>query len=567
MAALLLLTGPHAGRRHEVEGVVTLGRSPSSTIPLDDAKVSRKHAQLLVEEGRARVMDLGSRNGTLVNGERFDGEALLLPGDRLQIGDSTILFEPPSRASLSDRGLQGELLSQPVAEVFPTVGVAGALYQAGVALLSATSEAMILRRASEELSRGLNAEKAGALLGGMEGLMTAAVTGAPSIEVPRALVQSALGRREVSRAHGMLSAPIFASGGAPFGLLYAERSEAFSGEEQHTIAAFGRLVGEALTSFRNRSDGERLGVALVGHSRAFRKSVDVARRASSGLLTVVISGEPGTGRAQLAKSIHVRSPRGLGPLTVVDCRRAAAEIEQTLWGRLSAPGQPPKTSALLMADGGTLLLLSIESFPRHLSDRLVAFLSQRLAPVPQGGEELVTVRVMATALEPLERLAKMGTFDPDLARALVGVEVETAPLRDRKGDVALLFEWFWSEDHRLFRRDPPRLTPDAMRLLSDYAWPGNVEELRLLAKRLSLLYSGAAVSAQQLPREMQEGSDIDARATMADRVARLERELISEALRQAKGKKIRAAAALGISRPTLDKKIAEYHLHIEKGRS
>lgn len=568
MAALLLLTGPQAGRRHEVQGEVFIGRSPSCTISLEDAKVSRRHVRLEIEDGQAKVTDLGSRNGTLVNGEKLETEIILLPGDRLQVGDSTILFEPSARASLSDREADGELHTSPVEELIPAVGAVAGLYHAGVALISATSEAMVLRRAAEELGRSVNADKAAALLGGTEGLMTAAVVGAESVEVPRSLVRGALERKEAGRVKGLLCAPLIASGGAPFGILYAERPEPFTEEEQRTIAALGRLAGEAVTSVRGRQDASAAVISLIGSSRQFRKTVEAARRAALGQDTVVIHGEVGSGRAQTARYIHSRSARALGPFVVVDCRRVAVETEEALFGRTSAPGVPPQSSALLKADGGSLLLLSIESLPRHASERLARLISKKVAPARQGGEEKVDVRVMVTGRASLEAMQSRGELDGDLARALQGVELETLPLRERKPDVMQLFEWFCAELQRTRRKDPPSLSPDAKRLLGDHHWPGNVEELRLVAERLSLLYGGAEVTALHLPPELQGGGTTEQTAqTLAERISRLERDAISEALRAANGKKIRAAAALGISRPTLDKKIEEFNLVVEKRRA
>lgn len=568
MAALLLLTGPQAGRRLEVQGEVSIGRSPSCTIALEDAKVSRKHVQLIVEDGQARVVDLGSRNGTLVNGEKLEAESTLLPGDRLQVGDSTIVFEPSARASLSDREAQGEAQASPVEELIPATGAVAGLYHAGVALISATSEAMVLRRAAEELGRSVHAEKSAALLGGTEGLMTAAVVGAESVEVPRSLVRGALERKEAGRVKGLLCAPLIASGGAPFGLLYAERPEPFGEEEQRTIAALGRLAGEAITSVRGRSDGIAPVVTLIGSSRPFRKTVDGARRAASAPENVVIFGEPGTGRAQMARYIHSRSGRALGPLVAVDCRLPNVELEELLFGRTSAPGVPPQSSALLKADGGVLLLQNLDALPKHLADRLARLVSKKVAPARQGGEEPVDVRVMVTTKDRAEALQTRGELEPALARALTGLEIETLPLRERKADVPALLEWFWSELARTRRKEPPKLSPDAKRLLSEHEWPGNVEELRLLAERLSVLYSGGEITALHLPPEISGGGvTVQTEATLAERISRLERDAISEALRAANGKKIRAAAALGISRPTLDKKIEDYGLVVEKRRA
>jgi len=565
MASLLMLTGPAAGRRHELEGEVIIGRSPSCTIPLEDAKASRRHVRIVLENGEARVSDLGSRNGTVVNGEKIDGEVVLLPGDRIQVGDSTILYEPLARASLSDKDADGDVHSSPVEELLPAVGPVAGLYHAGVALLSAPSEAMVLRRAAEETARGLNADKAAALLGGTEGLLTASVVGAESVEVPRSLVRGALERKEAGRVKGVLCAPLIASGGAPFGILYAERPEFFGSEDQKTLAALGRLAGEALAAVRGRSEGQAPQVTMVGSSRPYRKMVEQARRAAANTEPVVFFGEPGTGRGLLARYVHTRSPRALGPLVVVDCRRPPVQVEEELFGRTSAPGVPPASSAILRADGGTLVLLQVEAMPRHAAERLARHVTNRTAPARQGGEEPVDVRVMGTAALPMTALVQRGEVDPELARALSGVEVECPRLRDRPQDVLPLFEHFAAQVARSRRREPPTLSPEARRLLVDYHWPGNVEELQGVAARLALLWAGTEVPALRLPPEIQEGPDSGPK-TLATMIQRLERDAIAEALREARGKKIRAAAILGISRPTLDKKIEDYQLVVEKRR-
>lgn len=574
MAALLLLTGPQAGRRHEIDAEVTMGRSPSCTIALEDAKVSRKHVRIAMVGGEARVSDLGSRNGTLVNGEKIEGEVTLLPGDRLQVGDSTILFEPSAKASLSDAETDGEVTSSPVEELLPAVGPVAGLYNAGVALLSATNEAMVLRRAAEELQRGVNADKGAALLGGTDGLLTAAVVGAETVEVPRGLVRGALERKEAGRVRGTLCAPLIASGGAPFGILYAERPEAFGDDEQKMIAALGRLAGEALAAVRARSSGGGQpreegprNVAIIGSSRQLKKTVDQARRAATSDEHVTICGETGSGRGLLAEYLHSRSTRALGPFVVVDCYRPPAQVEEALFGRTSTPGVPPASSVLLQADGGTLVIEHAEVLPRHLADRLARLISKRVAPARHGGEEAVDVRFIATLNAPAQALVARGELDVELAKALSGIEIETVPLRDRADDVEPLLAQFGEAAAKRRRRDPATLSPDAKRLLVAYHWPGNVAELKGVAERIALLYAGTEVSALKLPPEVQQGQvPTTERLTLAEMTRRLERDAINEALREARGKKIKAAALLGISRPTLDKKIDDYQLVVEKRR-
>ena len=576
MPALLLLTGPSAGLRFDVTTEATLGRSPSCEIPLEDHKVSRRHAKIFVEDGQAKIVDLGSRNGTVVNAEKIEAEAILLPGDRVQVGETTVLFEPLSRASFAksdgegegeaDRG--NELQSTLVEELLPRVGPEAALYSCAIALIGATSEAMVLRRAAEEVVRSLSADHGAALLGGTEGLLTAAVVGADAVEVPRSLVRAALERKEAGSIRGAAVAPIAAAGAAPFGLLYVERAEPpFTASEQRLLAALGRLAGETYATVRANVGGDRPEVVLVGTSRQFRKTVEQARRAAAaGSEPVFLYGEPGTGRALTAWFIHSRSSRALGPLIEVDCRAGAVTIDEALFGRASAPGIPPLSSALLRADGGTLLVKHVEHLPRLAAERLARFITKKSGPARGGGEEPVDVRVIVTGAAQVDALVARGELDQDLARVLSGAQIELPPLRDRRTDVPALFEFFAQRTPRSSRRDPPRLSPDAQRLLSDYAWPDNVRELRLVAERLTPLYAGGEITALQLPPEIQQGGVSQSTRNLQAMIQRVEREAIAEALREARGKKIKAAAMLGISRPTLDKKIEDYGLVVEKRR-
>jgi len=566
MPALLLLTGPSAGSRYQVDVEATLGRSPSCEIPLEDGKVSRRHAKIVVVDGLARICDLGSRNGTIVNGDKIEGEAILLPGDRFQIGETTALYEPPIKASLDDRE-RGQVTSLPVEEVFPRVGPEASVFSASVALISSSSEAMVLRRGAEELARALSATRAASLLGGTEGLLTAAVVGADAVEVPRGMARAALEAREAGISDGLCCAPITSSSGAAFGVLFAERSDSFNAEEQRVAAVIGRLVGEALTTLRSKTDKERPQVTLVGGSKPFRKVVEQARRAAAGEKHVVLVGEPGTGKGLLADYIHQRSGRALGPKVVLDCRGAASTIEEQLLGKASSPGSPPVASALLRADGGTLIISHLELMTRTLSRVLAGYLTRKTAPARSGGEEQVDVRVIATSTVAMELLVSRGELDAECLKALEASEVEVVQLKERKQDVSTLFDFFAAQTTALSRKPAPTLSPEAARLLSEYAWPGNVWELRQVAERLASLYPGMEIPALKLPPEVLEGSVDGNSKSLQDMVSRLERDAIAEALREARGKKIRAAAILGISRPTLDKKIEDYGLTVEKLRS
>lgn len=564
MPSVLLLTGPSAGRRFEVVSEVTIGRSPSCEIEIDDDKVSRRHARIFLREGQVWLSDLGSINGTLVNGRRVKGEARLLPGDRFQVGETTATYEPLPQTILADtQPLNASHV--PIAEVLPHVGPEAGLFSAAVALLGATSEAMVLRRLVVEALHALNADRAAALLGGPEELLTAAVSGAASVEVPRFMSSLALEMKAVASTGTALCAPLVASGGMPFGVLYVECNEPrFSALEVQQVAALGRMGGEAYTAMRSRAQEEQARVELVGKSRPFRRMVEQARRAAASAAPVVISGESGTGKSLLAWYIHLHSPRGLGALVAVDCRQPA--VEEQLFGGASAPGLPPRSSALLRADGGTLLLQHVEVLSGAVAERLTRLLTSRMAPARQGGEEPVDLRLIATASAPVQLLAAQGAVDMALAMALSGLELEVPPLRERRADVLALFEHFFGRSAGESRKPSPVLSSGARRLLSDYTWPQNVRELELMSERLARVYAGGEVHALRLPPEILEGGVASEPGNLQQRVERLEREAIIEALEAEGGRKVRAAERLGISRPTLDKKIEEYAIQVARSR-
>ncbi len=566
MPALLLLSGPSAGLRYEIQEEAIIGRSPSCEIPLpEDDQMSRRHARFAVVEGHVRLTDLGSRNGTLVNGDRVAGEVLLQPGDRVLVGKTMVLVEPPGAAALVGPA-PVPAARLPIEEVLPHVGPEAALYSAGAALLGASSEAMVLRRLAQETLHAMNADSAAALLGGIKGLLTAAVVGAPSVEVPRDLALAALERSEQGRSETALCSPLLASGGSPFGVLYVERSEPpFTEAEGRLAAMLGRLGGEAYAAVRSRAGAEPTRVDMAGVSRPFRKVVEQARRAAASAAPVVLSGEPGSGKSLCAGYIHSRSPRALGPLVRVDCRDTGS-LEEVLFGRASGPGLPPLSSALLRADGGTLLLHHVEALPRSIAERLSRLLARKTGPARQGGEEPVDFRLMATTSTSLHPLAAKGEVDASLVRQLAGFELALPPLRERRADIPTLFEFFAAQGSRSTRKAPPMLSPESRRLLMDYDWPQNVRELKLLGERLALVHADAQLHPLHLPPEIQAGSASPTPSTLQERVARLERDAISEALRTAGGKKIVAARLLGISRPTLDKKIEDYGLTVSRRR-
>jgi DNA-binding NtrC family response regulator len=246
----------------------------------------------------------------------------------------------------------------------------------------------------------------------------------------------------------------------------------------------------------------------------------------------------------------------LQPVVIVDGRAPGIE-EQLLGGRT-------RISAFARADGGTLILLGIDGMPRALYARLVDVLSRRMAPGPDGGEIRFDVRLYATSRISPSALAARGEMPFELANLCAGVEVEVPPLRERPGDLPLLLEHF---ARILARRGPgTRLSfsPEALAALAQHAFPGNLSEVHNFVERLVLLGVGEVLPTH-LPPETQAAAMTEGEALSA-RVERVERDAIAKAMARTAGKKVDAAKLLGISRPTLDKKLAEYGLGATRRR-
>lgn len=556
-----MLTGPRAGLCLELGETSTLGRSPSCELCLEDSKISRRHAVISMERGRARLTDLGSRNGTLVNGNRVDGELFLQAGDQLQLGDSTMVYEAPMRLVLSDEPLAPSYTAEETERI--ALGQqAGRLLEVARALMGAGSESMVLRRAAEELLRCVDAQRAAALLGGPRGLSTAVVVGGPSLEVPRALLHEVLERAAGIKAGGLLCVPMGLPSGRPFGVLFAQRSEPFFSEQKQMAAEIGALAAEAYCAIGRDTGAQATRTAPIGEARPLKRAVEQARRAAASSEPVLIKGEEGTGKTLLARFVHSRSGRSSSPFCVVDCRQSPAAVEELLFGTTGLPGAPPVDSAIWRADAGTLCLRNVEALEPAVAIRLSEQLERRTASSRSAQETSVDLRVIATS----SSAGPLGSSLPAaLARQLSGIEIELAPLRERKVDIPALLEAKFAEIGRALRKTPPTLSAEALRLLVEYTWPGNIAQLECLAAHWAHSFPGQEISARALALCLPEAA-AKPQASLHEQVAQLERELVSEALRASRGKKVAAAEMLGISRPTLDKKIEEHQLKLERRR-
>ncbi len=246
---------------------------------------------------------------------------------------------------------------------------------------------------------------------------------------------------------------------------------------------------------KDLSTGVRFG-RMVGTSPAMREVFAVLERIASSDLSVLVEGEPGTGKELVADALHRGSPRAGAPFVVVDFGAMPKEhMETELFGRA---GSDRREGAFARADGGTLFFDEVTELPLDLQAKLLKALeSGEVRPAGADAAQRVDVRVVAAAGKNLQREVKDGRFRQDLYYRLAAVVVKLPPLRSRLQDVPLLVETILEDVNR--RRGAqslpayPGLDRRAMDLLLHYDFPGNVRELRNLVERFAVL--GADPSA------------------------------------------------------------------------
>ncbi|WP_022850723.1 sigma-54-dependent transcriptional regulator [Limisalsivibrio acetivorans] len=284
--------------------------------------------------------------------------------------------------------------------------------------------------------------------------------------------------------------------------------------------------------------------------------------------TVLVRGESGTGKELVAKAVHTLGGGEETPFIDINCSAFPEHLlESELFGHEKGAftdAKEKKVGLIEMADGGTLFLDEIGEFPLPLQAKLLRFLESKTFRRVGGNREInVSVRIVAATNRDLERSIREGEFREDLYYRLNVIPVFVPPLREREGDVLLLAEHFLQEYAKRFGRERLILSGGVKNIFSNYAWPGNVRELKNLIERLVIMSANHVIDVGQLPPEMQKSAVSEPsvkRPFSADMnldvyLAKIEYELIQDAIIKAKGVKSEAAKLLGISRHSLKRRL------------
>jgi DNA-binding NtrC family response regulator len=297
--------------------------------------------------------------------------------------------------------------------------------------------------------------------------------------------------------------------------------------------------------------------ALVGRSAAIRSLLTSIELVAAVDSTVLLTGESGTGKELAALTLHRQSPRAGRPFVPVNCATIPADaIEAELFGHAGAAGAArarARDGLFVYAQGGTLFLDEVGELPLAMQAGLLRVLEeQRVRPVGSEQEIPIDVRIVAASSRPLAAEVEAGRFRKDLYYRLQVVEIGLPPLRAHKQDIPELVAHFIATLAPQLGVAPITVGNDELDYLRQYDWPGNVRELRNLIER-SLILGALNVSA--LYPGLGSGR---AALTGPTDLHALEKQHILAVLDSVAGDKTRAAQLLGISRRTLERRVAEW---------
>lgn len=311
---------------------------------------------------------------------------------------------------------------------------------------------------------------------------------------------------------------------------------------------------------------------IIGQSRPIHDAVDLARRvAAARRTTVLLIGETGTGKELFARGIHYSGAAADEPFVAINCAAIPESLlESELFGheRGAFTGAHARKQGLLeLAGAGTIFLDEIHHLPQTLQPKLLRALESRSARRLGGFDEIaIECRIIAAASTMLEQVVATGEFREDLFYRLNVFSITIPPLRDRIDDVELIAKHFLATEAREYQ-SPRRFSDEAIAAMRGHRWPGNVRELKNVVERAAILSGDAPIvstehlmiqrrsAARSIPAD-DGGADIripKAGKSLAD----IEREAVRITLQMTGGNQAAAARLLGISRPTLAKKLNE----------
>ena len=549
---------------------ITIGRESASDVSLNHASVSRRHCVIEREGDNFKIRDLGSSNGTFVNGQPVN-EKMLNHADQVRIGSIALLFLIEETDDTTSDHLVRFDDSQPINESAKQLRPEALLHQTEVVVDLSQHERLTrdlgvlvkigtrisrLRRTQELVREILDSifdvvpVDRGAILLSQGEKEFSLIHGkhrreqATEVSVSRTVVEHVLREgvailtndiatsESLSTAESLVAAQISSLICVPLivfdktlGVIYLDTSDPIIRFDEAHLQLVAAIAGMAAVSIENARqlewlEGEnsrlRSTIAIehnmIGESVAMREVYNFIQRVAPARSAVLICGESGTGKELAANAIHNNSPRAAAPFVAINC---AALTETLLESELFGHEKGAFTGAITRKEGklevanrGTVFLDEIGEMPLPMQSRLLRFLQDHKIEHVGGTRSIdLDVRVIAATNRDLDAAIKAGTFRQDLYHRLNVVKITMPSLHERREDIPLLASYFTEKYSNECKRPVNGITPEARAVLQNYDWPGNVRELENAIERAIVLGSSDMIGIDDLPRRVADSAE------------------------------------------------------------
>jgi two-component system, NtrC family, response regulator HydG len=594
---LLVIAGALAGEVHSIaREPFRIGRDLQNDLALPDSSVSREHCLIVNRGGGWLLRDLGSHNGTLLNGRRIE-EHPLAHRDQIAIGSTVLQFLTEEEVAYEDAAYSSPTLQLSIAE---SVSLTEQLALADLhALLRVSTmlhsfHAMYQGRGSPA-SKLLEEHLLSLILEVIPATRGAILLYGDSLDEPSSLAL----QEEQAQPHGpvtlnrqivkqvleegramlvekaspdaesaagppraLLLAPLLIRGRA-CGLLCLEGA-AFQENHLQLLVAISQAASMAMENAFHlewlEAEKSRLEAELhpdhhmIGDSAPLRDLQRNIARAAQTNATVLILGETGTGKELVAHAIHHNSSRAGQPFVAVNCAALSETLlESELFGHEKGSftgAVAQKKGRLEIAAGGSVFLDEIGEIPLALQVKLLRVLQERQMERVGGTQPVkLDIRLIAATNRNLEEEVRAGRFRQDLYYRLNVVVLKTPALRDRASDILPLAMHFAGTFGAQCGRRMAGISPEAQAYLAHYEWPGNIRELENAMERAVVLGSGDMIQLEDLPesiREIAKPAAVSRSMPLQEAIDDAKRQAIARAFEQARGDHTSAARLLGV---------------------
>jgi len=319
--------------------------------------------------------------------------------------------------------------------------------------------------------------------------------------------------------------------------------------------------------------GHSSSINLVGNSSAMKLVHEQIKQVSESNTTVMIYGESGTGKELVTQSIHYTSPRANKPFIKVNCAALPGSmLESELFGHEKGAFTNAinlRKGRFELAHGGTLFLDEIAEIPLDTQSKLLRVLQEKEFDRVGGMTTISTdVRIVAATNKDLELLVKENKFREDLYYRLNVFPIHLPPLRERKADLLQLANRFVEKYSELNNKEVKRISTRAIDMMLAYHWPGNVRELENCIERAVLLTSDNVIHGNHLPPTLQtaEYSGTLLTGTLKSTLENVEKEIITETLKDTRGNIAKAAKQLDVTERIMGLRLAKYDIDYKRFR-